>query len=172
MKYALKTMMVMFVFAFSAVLFAAEEKKAYSEADYKVAYDLLEAANLKGQLDGSINFMIDMQVKMMAQLEPVRKELISYYDKLIGYEALKKPMAEMYLDMYTVSELKDLTNFYKSPIGKKVAENGSTMLIKQNEMMTSALMENQKGLEEIYMKAFAEGLDGVELEEGEVIIEE
>ncbi len=98
----------------------AAEPPEFSAADFTVAEELLQAIGVQDQLDANINTMLDLQLRDNPQLQPMRGVLQAFLRKYLSYESLKKDYALIYLRAFTIPELKELTRFYRSPLGKKV----------------------------------------------------
>ena len=54
----------------------------------------------------------------LGELKPVMK---AFFEKHMSWAALKTEMAQIYAEQFTEEELKDITQFYQTPSGKKMA---------------------------------------------------
>lgn len=97
--------------------------KENTEADYTAAYELFESMSMKETLEGSINMALEAQMQQQPFLAQYKDVMLKFFAKYMSYEAIKKPMADGYLEVFTADELKQLTAFYNSPLGKKVSAN-------------------------------------------------
>jgi len=59
-----------------------------------------------------------------------RDVLVDYVEERIGWEALKPDVAQIYAETFTERELGDLTRFYQTPAGRKLAEQASGMTLR------------------------------------------
>jgi uncharacterized protein len=64
---------------------------------------------------------VDMQIKANAQIAPFRQVMLDFFAKYMSWDAMKDDMAKIYVEEFTLQELKDLTAFYKTPTGQKAA---------------------------------------------------
>ena len=81
------------------------------------------------------------------------------YDSLLKWDTLKPDFIQVYSEVFTEKEMKDLIAFYKSPIGQKFIEKmpelqKKTMEIMQKRMMT-VIPQLQKSLKESVEQARA-----------------
>lgn len=140
----------------SSPLFAVDKNSGH----YKSAVNLMDAADATTMLRQARKQMQVMLSDRMDQLEtkiPENKveEFETYKRNVSGlmrknmrWSTLKDEFAELYMDIYTESELQQLAKFYNSPVGKKFVEKtpelmGRTMQIMQSRM-AAAMPEIQK----------------------------
>ncbi len=84
--------------------------------------ELLEVCRTVENLETTVVNMAEMQIKDMPELAPTRQILIGFYRKCFSFEALKEEIIAVYLDNFTLEELRAITAFYRTPAGKKLAE--------------------------------------------------
>jgi len=145
----------------SSPVFALDKNSGH----YKAAVSLMDAADATTMLRQARKQMQVMLGDRMDQLEtkiPENKveEFETYKRNVSGlmrknmrWSTLKDEFAELYMDIYTESELQQLAKFYNSPVGKKFVEKtpelmGRTMQIMQSRM-AAAMPEIQKLTQEL-----------------------
>ena len=62
------------------------------------------------------------------------------FDTLLKWDTLKPDFIQIYSEVYTEQELKDLTTFYKSPIGQKFIEKMPELQKKTLEIMQKRML--------------------------------
>ncbi len=137
-------------------LTGAGDEAKHSEADYQVAYTLLEAMQVPEQLKQTLEGMVDMQMKSNPQMLPFRDVFDDFFAKYLSYEALKQGYADIYLDMFTVDELRKLTAIYRTPLGRKLASKTSELAIRGAELGQKAVLQHQAELQTALAKAISE----------------
>lgn len=95
---------------------------AAPDSHQAAAEELLEAMNLRATLEQSVDNMLDQQVKANPQIAPFRQIMTDFMRKYMNFDDLKPDMAKIYQEEFSESELKEITAFYRTPTGKKVAE--------------------------------------------------
>jgi hypothetical protein len=139
---------------FSSAIFADEASHK------KTALELLEVTNTKKMLDQMMTSMegiMEQQLKLI-ELPPegqeaakaVQKENIDWFSEFFVWEQMRDMYVDIYIEVFTEDELKELIQFYKSPLGQK-------MLKKMPELMQKSLQKTQTMLQE-NMPAFQERL--------------
>ncbi len=96
---------------------ATTVKKEDSVAE---AMKLLDEMNLKAVYENAVKNSTIRLVNANPKFKNVEDKIKSFYNKYIGWDSMKKDLAKLYAKYYTVQELKEITNFYKTKTGKKV----------------------------------------------------
>lgn len=114
---------------------------AVAESPRQAALEFLIARGTPGALDQTIEMMIDQAVKAQPKIKSQRAELKRYYETIIGFEVLKKPMIELYLREFTPNELNHLTAFYRTPLGKKLVQVENKLAPAVSEMVQAQILK-------------------------------
>ena len=107
-------MLFVSLFAWISPVFAQEK-------DLKSALELLEAVQLKVTFNETVNQSIDAQIKSNPLLAQYKEVMLKFFFKYMSWDSLKDEIAKIYASEFTSQELKELTTFYKTPVGKKAA---------------------------------------------------
>lgn len=132
-----------------AVTFARADKKSHREA----TEELLQTMGVEKQLDSSINQSLEVQVKQNPALVPYKDVMRKFLTKHISYAALKDDLIQIYMDEFTEPELRQITAFYKTPAGKKLAEKGPALLGKSMMLGMDRVAQNQEELKQMIQEA-------------------
>ncbi len=127
----------------------------------KVAEELLEVANgrqIHDQMHSYMASMMEQQFNSMG-LPPegreaaamVQKEIMDWFSEVFAWEQVRDMYVDTYVEVFTEKELKELVDFYKSPLGQKMLakmpELLETSMRKSQEMLQNHMPEFQKKLE-------------------------
>jgi len=96
---------------------AARKQKEGREA----AIAFLRAKGTEQMLDSTFRRLFEEQCKAVPEMAVYRETIFEFYREALGFEALKVEIADLYLKHFTIEELKSLTAFYQSDLGKKYA---------------------------------------------------
>lgn len=88
----------------------------------KSAHTLFETIDMKHTYKEMIDNIFGMQVQQNPALKNIEKEMKDFFEKYMGWSAIKEDMAKIYAKNYTAKELDELNAFYKTPIGQKTAK--------------------------------------------------
>jgi hypothetical protein len=115
-------LMILFCTGFlAAALSVGAVAAEYSDEErYAAAYALVSASDGDGLSEKMTETMVEAQLQQNPALIPYRRVYTEFLEEVVGHESLRAEIAELYLDYYTVEEMRTLTTFYNSPTGKKL----------------------------------------------------
>ncbi len=123
-----------------------------TEADYATAYKLFEVMNMEEQMQSNTKTVMDLQLSRNPQLAPYRQEMEVFMNKYISYGVLKKDIADIYLKNFTADDLKELTAFYLSPLGKKFLSKNQAITRESMQLGMTKVQANIAELQQMIMK--------------------
>ena len=104
----------------------------------KVAEELLLVMEVDKSLPKVVDQVVDTQVQLNPQLAAQREVLRQFFTKYLNWASVKEDTITAYTHEFTEPELQQLTEFYKTPLGKKAHE----------KMTKLALIAGQIGLKQ------------------------
>jgi hypothetical protein len=125
-------------------------------AHLKAAEDLLTSSGASAQLKGNIAAMINQS---SANVPADKKEkfvgiMNAFMNKYLNWDLIKDQMAAMYAQEFTEQELKDLSTFYQSPLGKKMNQKQPVLFQKGAQIGQMAVQSHQSELQQMMQDAF------------------
>ena len=91
------------------------------------------------QMNRIIATMVQSQINANPQLKPYRTDLLRIYMSVASYDVLKKDLAQLYMKYFSLSEIQEITKFYRSPVGQKMREKSADILIEANKLSQKRL---------------------------------
>jgi hypothetical protein len=88
----------------------------------KAAENLLIVMEVDKSLPKIAEQVVETQLQQNPQLAPQREVLQRFLSKYVNWESVKEDTITAYIQEFTEPELKKLTEFYKTPLGKKASE--------------------------------------------------
>jgi len=88
----------------------------------KAAETLLIMTNVDKSLPKMVEQVLASQLQQNPQLTPYREVMQRFLNKYMNWESLKEEVMTAYTQEFTEPELKQLTAFYKTPLGQKAVE--------------------------------------------------
>ena len=105
------------------------------EASHRKAVDSLFALmGMEKVLAESIDQMLAMQVQQNPALAQFQPQMKAFLSKYMSWASLKDDMAKIYMAEFTEAELKELTKFYETPLGKKTIQKMPGLMAKGAEI--------------------------------------
>jgi len=93
-----------------------------AQSHRKAAEDLLRVLEVDKSLPKVVVQVVENQVQHNPQLAPQREVLQRFLTTYVNWESVKEEAITAYTREFTEPELKQLTEFYKTPLGKKANE--------------------------------------------------
>ena len=88
----------------------------------KAAENLLTVMEVGKSLPKIAQEVVETQLQQNPQLAPQRDILQRFLNKYLNWDSVKEDTITAYTQEFTEPELKKLTEFYKTPVGKKASE--------------------------------------------------
>jgi len=88
----------------------------------KAAEELLLVLEVEKSLPKVVDQVVANQVQHNPQLAPQREVLQRFLTTYVNWDSVKEETITAYTQEFTEPELKTLTEFYKTPLGKKASE--------------------------------------------------
>ena len=93
-----------------------------AQSHRKAAENLLLVMEVEKSLPQIAAQVVETQVQQNPQLAAQREVLQRFLTKYVNWESVKEDTITAYTQEFTEPELKKLTEFYKTPLGKKASE--------------------------------------------------
>jgi hypothetical protein len=93
-----------------------------AQSHRKAAENLLLVMEVDKSLPTIAEHVVETQVQQNPQLAPQREVLQRFLTQYLNWESVKEDTITTYTHEFTEPELKKLTEFYKTPLGKKASE--------------------------------------------------
>ena len=93
-----------------------------AQSHRKAAENLLIVMEVDKSLPKVVEQVVENHMQQTPQLAPQREVLQRFLTKYVNWESVKEETITTYTHEFTEPELKKLTEFYKTPLGKKANE--------------------------------------------------
>ncbi len=122
-------------------LFASPLMLTAGEAEQRAANELLDTARFEKVMDGSINAAVQMLKQMDPKMDNHEATVRKFYNEHIA-ESFRKDVVDMYAEIFTEKELKDITAFHKTRTGQKALEMMPEIMQRSMQIAQTRLMQN------------------------------
>ncbi|WP_185816851.1 DUF2059 domain-containing protein [Hymenobacter metallilatus] len=123
-------------------------KTPVSAGQRKAAEELLQATSTEKNLAASIDRMLALQIEQNPGMKAVEPEMRAYINKYMSWASLKDELVQIYAQEFTEKELKELTKFYLTPIGRKTIEKMPQLMVAGMEMGQRRVQEHLPELQQ------------------------
>ncbi|HXI01330.1 MAG TPA: DUF2059 domain-containing protein [Sphingobacteriaceae bacterium] len=147
------TSLILLVFVFPAM---AQPAITFKASHLKASEELLIATGVESEM---IKIYSNMSNMFSANIpEASRPKFIevmnSIMTKYLSWDAIKNDLANIYAEEFSEDELRQLTLFYLSPIGKKVSSRMATLQQKGMLIGQKRMQDNKVAIQAEMQKAF------------------
>jgi uncharacterized protein len=101
---------------------AAAEAPPEMDSHAKAIEEFLLQMKMDENTESTINQMLAMQVQQNPQMAVFSDVMRDFLQKHLAFDVVKYDLIEVYRDVFTEAEIKELTEFYQTPIGMKAAD--------------------------------------------------
>ncbi|MDG2223389.1 MAG: DUF2059 domain-containing protein [Rubripirellula sp.] len=114
--------------------------------------DFFEVMKMKENADRTIDQMLSMQVKQQPQLAAFQDVMKTFLRKYVSYDATKDDLMKLYRDAFSEEEIRELTAFYRTPIGQKAISKLPALTAASAQMGMNRVQANMGELQQAIAK--------------------
>ena len=120
-----------------------------TQSHRKAAENLLMVMEVDKSLPKIADQVVETQLQQNPQLAPQRDILQRFLTKYLNWESVKEDTITAYTREFTEPELKKLTEFYKTPVGKKASEKMPQLAFIAGQLGLKKAQANQAELRQM-----------------------
>lgn len=114
---------------------------------------LFKLTQMEQKVNDSIDSIMQLQMSQNPQLLQHKSEIRAFFERQIGWAALKSYITDMYLQAFTEAELKAINDFYITPTGQKVINTLPDLVQQRNQLAMQRIQQNIGELQQILAPA-------------------
>jgi hypothetical protein len=137
--------------ALALTVFAAPTLAQSSPEQRAAATELLVAMRAPEMLESSVRTMLDAQLRNTPELAAVQDVMRDFVTRYVSWEALREQYVEIYARAFTEDELRQMTDFYRSDVGQKLARAAPRLLAEGAALGERAVQEHRAELERMFV---------------------
>jgi hypothetical protein len=141
---------------------ASADEASHKEAALKLL-EVTDAKNMMEQMLASIEGMMEQQFKAIGlppegqeASEAVQKEMMHWFSEFFSWEQMQGMYVDIYTEVFTEDEIKEMTLFYESPLGQKMLAKMPELMQLSMEKSQAAVLKKLPELQERLHKAMIE----------------
>ncbi|HZN53868.1 MAG TPA: DUF2059 domain-containing protein [Candidatus Polarisedimenticolaceae bacterium] len=115
----------------------------------RAAEETLRTIDVEGSMRTGVSVMVDSMVEGNAMLAPYRSVVVKWAEKFMTWETIGPKLVDLYAETFTEAELRELTAFYRTPVGRKALAAMPDLARRGAEIGTQVARDHQKELEEM-----------------------
>ena len=110
---------------------------------------LFKLTQMEKKINESIDSIMQLQLSQNPALSAHKAQMRAFFEKHIGWNALKNDITAMYLKTFSEDELKAINGFYITPAGQKVINALPGLVQQRNQLAMMRLQQNIGELQQI-----------------------
>jgi len=130
----------------------AQNAPAPDPARVAAAHALLDAMHLDSAAYVKQLNLGNRMMKDVPNAEAMRGVMKEFQEKYMPYRSYRDASARAYANAYTVAELRDLTAFYRTPLGQKTARLTPEIMAEMATYMQGEMMKHMPELQQMMMQ--------------------
>jgi len=138
-----------FILTICMLLISSLPVMASPASHRQAAEELLTISGMKNSMDRIIVQMVEMQLSQKPMLSPYREVLLQFFNKYLGFNSIKYDFIDIYIEEFSEQELKAITDFYKTPVGKKTITKLPVLMQKGAQVGMTKVKMHQEELREM-----------------------
>lgn len=95
---------------------------------------LMTVTRVRELTEQSTETMLASQLKQMPQLAPFAGVLREFYREQMSWTVLEPEYTRLYLEVFSEPELRELADFYETPLGQKMLVRMPVLMARSNEL--------------------------------------
>jgi hypothetical protein len=140
------------LFALTSLLFLLASQggvAAENSSHVQQVETLFKLTQMEKKVDQSIDSILELQMSQNPALSVHEAEMRAFFEKYIGWAALKSDITAMYLRTFSEAELEKINDFYITPAGQKVISVLPELVQQRNQLAMMRLQQNIGELQQI-----------------------
>ena len=143
----IKPLLVVTSFVF--LLFSSAARAEDNASHVQQVETLFKLTQMEKKVNESIDSILQLQLGQNPQLANREQAMRAFFEKYIGWSALKSDITAMYLRTFSEKELKAINDFYITPAGQKVITSLPGLVQERNQLAMMRLQQNIGELQQI-----------------------
>lgn len=142
-SYLINTITTLLLCLSSASLYATDSSQRQQ------VETLFKLTQMEKKIQESVVSVVQLQLRQNPQLAEHEKTMHEFFNKYIGWNALKDEIADMYMQKFSEKELTEINAFYITPVGQKVITVLPELVQERNQLAMMRLQQNIGELQKI-----------------------
>ena len=103
---------------------------------------LFQLTQMEKKIQESVDSVVQLQLRQNPQLAQHQQKVQAFFEKHMGWEALKSDITEMYMRSFSENELEQINAFYITPAGQKVIKVLPELVQQRNQLAMQRIQMN------------------------------
>ena len=147
---------VVFIISIALLTLSSSARAEDNSAHVQQVETLFKLTQMEKKVNESIDSILQLQLGQNPQLASREPAMRAFFEKHIGWGALKSDITAMYLRTFSQKELQAINDFYITPAGQKVINALPSLVQERNQLAMMRLQQNIGELQQIMAQPAAQ----------------
>lgn len=135
-------MKLLFVASLWLILCDVSYVFADDKSHLEAVEEFLTVVNMEGAMTHTIQRMLTVKIRQNPKLAQFRKTMQEFLIQHVGWESMKGEIIQMWKNAFTEQEVRELTQFYKTPTGQKAIKAMPALIARASQIGQQRVREN------------------------------
>ena len=135
-------MKLLFVASLWLILCAVSNVFADDKSHSEAVEEFLTVVHMESTMTQTIQRMVSVKIRQNPKLAPFRKTMEEFLTQHVGWESMKGEIIQMWENAFTEQEVRELTEFYKTPTGQKAVKAMPALIARASRIGQQRVREN------------------------------
>ena len=140
---------ILLVASFALLMLSSSARAEDNATHIQQVETLFKLTQMEKKVNESIDSIMQLQLGQNPQLASREQAIRAFFEKYIGWGALKSDITAMYVRTFSEGELKAINDFYITPAGQKVINALPGLVQERNQLAMMRLQQNIGELQKI-----------------------
>lgn len=117
------------------------DRESTAETHKQAALDLLHLMPIQANLDALLDTLLKQQLSTQPALQQFEPEMRAFFAKHLSADAIREPIAALYVKHFSELELRQTVTFYQTPTGRR-------MMLEQPKLLEAGAAIGMRAIEE------------------------
>lgn len=151
MRLVITILGLLFLVSFAGTAFAQQASSEAKVGTHEQAvHELFEVTKIEKVFTETVEAALQQAIQANPDLAQYQDVMRAFFVKYMSWESLQGEMTRLYMDIFTESEVRQLTAFYKAPVGRKAADAQPRLAAEGMAIGQRGVQENMSELQAMF----------------------
>ena len=113
---------------------AAAQERTFTPSHMAAARELLQVVNVQQITSAAVEVMLEQQIETNPEMAPYRATMLQWARDVFASEEASDAFSRLYAAEFSEADLRALTAFYRTPLGKRLADSQGALARRGGEI--------------------------------------
>ena len=114
-------------------------------------YELLAVMHMQEQLSSTLDIFLNSQLEANPNIRPFEAVMRTFLMKYLSLDAIREPMATLYMARFSELDIVQITSFYRTPLGQRSVSEFPKMMEEGSKLGRRMVEEHMPELQQMIL---------------------